>query len=188
MAVVKKAKVAFASVTKPEGHKNGKHMIGIYVTKDEKKALLKVANSAWKDGKSSKQEDPDHDPKKWFQKDETTGEIIFWVTANVKAKFPLELQNVDGGSFKKKHFASMGLGSIINLEYGIYHYKNDSGEGVARSANTIQLLTYEKFVGGSELNGQAVDMDEKDPDEEEAPKAKKDKKDKKKKKKKKNKE
>lgn len=190
-------KVSFASVTKKEGHKNGKHLLGIYVDKKFKKDFIAEFNKIWEDNKSQKAKKPAYDVEDWFSKDEDTKELIFWTTARAKPedeRGDIIFKQGKGCSFTHKDFTKIGTGSIIDLSVDLYFFNSsDYGEMVSRSIRAISLKELVPYEADGGLEGDAVDMssvnddDADESSEGEVPKDKKKKKEKKDKKKKKDK-
>ncbi len=181
--IIKNAVVSFCSVTKQGGHKNGKHLLGIYVDKKFKKQFEKDFNEVWEDGKTAKAKKPVYDFNDWFSKEEDTKKLIFWVNAKADKERGIIFKNGKGCSFKPKDFAKIGTNSVIDLEFDIYYFNSsEHGEMVSRAIKAISLKDLVPYEGGSNLDGEIVEFDEF---EEDAPvKEKKEKKKKKKKSKK----
>jgi hypothetical protein len=187
---LKKAKVAFCSVTSENGFKNGKHLLGVYVDKKFKKEVAKNFNAIWEENKTAKAKKPVYDMEDWFSTNDD-GDLIFWVNKAVNSKVPITFKMCDTCNFKGEDFGVIGDGSTIDLEYDIYYHNDKTyGEMVLRSIKAILLRELVKYEGGDNLGGKSVDVgttkpsDDEDADE---PVEKESKKDKKKKKKKKNK-
>lgn len=162
MAILKKCKVSFASVTNPEGHKNGKHLLGVYVTKDFKKQFEKDFNKVWEDNKTSKAKKPAYAVKDWFSKDEKTNELIFWTTAKADKDRGIIFKQGKGCDFTEDDFEVMGTGSVIDLEYDVYYYNSaDYGEMVNRSIKAISLREFVKYEGGSDIEGDEIGASKK---------------------------
>ena len=191
--ILKNAIVSFCSVTSPHGHKNGKHLLGVYVDKDFKKQFEKDFNEVWENGKTAKANKPAYKFKDWFSKDEKTGELIFWITGKAGKERGIIFKNGKGCSFKPKEFGTIGTGSTIDVSYDIYYYNdNDYGEMVLRSIKAIALKKLIPYSDDGGVDGETVEVGQSKSDDEDEKPVKKDKKDKKskkdKKKKKKNKE
>ena len=186
--LIKEAKVAFCSVTKPDGHKNGKHLLGIYVSKKFKKKVEADFEKVWQDGKTSKAKKPVYDMADWFSKDEKDKEkIIFWLTARADKDRGIIFKQGKGCDFKQADFGKIGAGSTIDLSYDLYYFNStDYGEMVSRSIKAIslmELVAYEGDDGGVE--GDVVEFNSFSEEGEKPKKEKKVKKDKGEKKKKK---
>jgi len=153
---LKNVKVVFASVTKEGGHKNGKHLLGIEITKEQKKEITKDFEALWSDNKSAKAKKPAYPVEDWFSKDEQTGAIQFWMTKKADGK-PATFKIADK-SMTAEMFTDFGEGSIIDVEFDLYFFKSaDYGEMVSRSFNAIRLVEYKQYEGGgSTLEGESV--------------------------------
>ena len=183
---IKNAKVSFASVTKPDGFKNGKHLLGIYVDKAFKKQFEKDFNAVWTENKTAKAKKPAYDFNEWFSKDDDTGELIFWLNANAHKERGIIFKQGEGCDFTAKDFAKIGTGSIIDVSYDLYYFNSpDYGEMVLRSIKAISLKELVPYEDDGGIEGNAVDMGETEPAKSDDDKpVKKDKKKKKKKSKK----
>ena len=172
MAIIKKCKVSFASVTKPDGHKNGKHLLGVYVDKAFKKQFEKDFEKVWEENKTSKAKKPAYAVKDWFSKDEKTKELIFWTTAKANKERGIIFKQGKGCDFTEDDFEVMGTNSVIDLEYDLYYFNSaDYGEMVNRSIKAISLLKFVKYEGGSDIEGDDIGASKKKKEEDEdAPK------------------
>lgn len=181
MAQLLDAEVSFCSITNADGHKNGKHLLGVYVDKAFKKQFEKDFDKTWDENKTKKAKKPVYPVKDWFSKDDgkhdkkNKGRIVFWVNANASAERGITLKQCDECDFDEKDFGKIGTGSIIDLEYSLYYHNNEYGEMVLRSIQAVLLKKLVEFEGGDSLDGNAIKREEKS----EGKKAKKDKKGKK---------
>ena len=186
--VIENCKVNFCSVTKPEGHKNGKHLIGVYVDKAFKKQFEKDFLSIWEENKTAKAKKPVYDVADWFSKDEDdSSKIIFWVNKAAASEFEIDFKQAPGCDFTEDDFSTIGTNSVIDLEYDLYYYNHPTyGEMVLRSIKGICLKELVPYEGGSNLEGESIKKKKSEKSEKvEEQKPKKDKKNKKDKKKKK---
>jgi hypothetical protein len=155
------AKVAFASITKPEGHSDGKHMVGVYVDKKFKKDFLKKGEEFWENEKNSKDTKQDHGPSEWFSEDEDdSSKIIFWATAKAETDYPITLKNGPGCSFKLSDFSKIGKGSIIDLSVSVYYYVYKGKPGLGRGINAVSLKKLVAYEGDDGLDGDVVVADD----------------------------
>jgi len=182
---LKDVKVAFASVTRAEGHKNGKHLLGVYVDKKVKKQVEKDFDAIWGDNKSAKAKKPVYSNKDWFSKCEKTGKLIFWLTAVAGKERGIIFKQDDDADFSAEDFCKIGTDSVIDVSYDLYYVNSaDYGEMVSRSIKAIllrELVPYEDD-GGVGGNTVEVNTSKKSEDSDEPKEVKKDKKKKKKKK------
>lgn len=157
----KDRKVIFASLTKPEGHKDGKHMLGIEVSKAEKKELVKKFAEVWEDGKSKKDKKPKYDVKDWFSKNDD-GVLVFWLKRKADSK-PMTFKIADK-KMEADMFTTLGEGSIVDVEFDFYFHDYNGDVMVLRSLNAIRLVKYIEYTGsegGSTLDGETVEVDSK---------------------------
>lgn len=152
----KNAKVVFASVTTEDGHKNGKHLLGIEIDKKQKKDIEKTFADLWKENKTAKAKKPAYDVADWFSKDEETGALQFWMTRKASGK-PMTFK-VKDSDMTGEMFTDFGAGSVIDVEFDLYYFSSsDYGEMVSRSLNAIRLVKYKQYEGGgSTLEGESV--------------------------------
>ncbi len=184
--LIKKAKIAFCSITKEEGHANGKHLLGIYVDKKFKKAFEADFDSVWEENKTKKAKKPVYDSSDWFSKDDD-GKLVFWLNKDAGSEFEIKLQKEEGSDFKKSDFGTIGAGSIADVSYDLYYYNHPKyGEMVLRAIKAVKLIDLVPYTDDGGVGGDSVEDDTttsaKSDDDGEV-KTKKSKKDKKKKKK-----
>jgi len=173
-------KVAFASVTRENGHKHGKHLLGVYVGKKYRKEVEKDFDTVWRDNKTSKAKKPVYNMDDWFSECEKTGKPIFWITAVAGKERGIIFKQDDDAEFSAEDFGKMGTDSVIDVSYDIYYYNHpDYGEMVSRSIKAILLKKLVPYEDDGGVGGNTVEVKSKKKDEP----VKKDKKKKKKKKK-----
>jgi len=151
-------KVIFASLTKPDGHKDGKHMLGIEVDKKEKKDLIKKFEEVWEDGKSKKDKKPKYAVKDWFSKTDD-GVLVFWLKRKSDSK-PMTFK-IANSQMDADMFTTLGEGSIVDVEFDFYFHEYNGDSMVLRSLNAIRLVTYVEYTGsegGSTLDGDTVEV------------------------------
>lgn len=153
------ATVAFASITKPDGHKNGKHLLGVYVDKKFKKQVEKDFAEIWEDGKTKKAKKPVYDMKDWFSKDEKDKKkIIFWLTAKADKERGIVFKQGEGCEFTEDDFAKIGAGSKIDVSYDLYYFNSaDYGEMVNRSIKAISLLDLVPYEDDGGVEGETIE-------------------------------
>ncbi len=155
--LIQNAKIAFASVTKPEGHKNGKHLLGVYVDKKFKKNFETKFNELWEEEKTNKAKNPVYASKEWFSEDDK-GNLVFWINKDAKSEFKIKFKQAEGCNFKYKDFGMIGEGSIADVSYDLYYYNHkDFGEMILRSIKAIKLIELVPYsddggVGGDEIS------------------------------------
>jgi len=175
-------KVAFASVAREDGHKNGKHLLGVYVDKKFKKEVEEDFDTVWKDNKTSKAKKPVYSMDDWFSTCDKTGKPIFWLTAKADKERGIIFKQCDDCEFEAEDFGKIGADSVIDVSYDLYYFNSgDYGEMVSRSIKAILLKVLVPYEDDGGVGGNTVEVKSKKKDEPV-------KKDKKKKKKKKNKE
>ncbi len=182
--LIKNAKIAFCSITKPEGHSNGKHLLGVYVDKKFKKAFESDFTALWDENKTKKAKKPVYSFEDWFSKDDD-GNLVFWLNKDAGSEFGIKLQKEEGTDFKKSDFSIIGSDSIADVSYDIYYYNHPKyGEMVLRAIKAVKLITLVPYSDDGGVGGESVEDDEPKikKDDEDVP-SKKSKKDKKKKKK-----
>jgi len=151
--------VAFASVTRAEGHKNGKHLLGIYIDKKVKKQIEKDFDTIWQDNKTSKAKKPVYDNKDWFSKDEKTGDLIFWITAVANKERGIIFKQDDDADFSAEDFGKIGAGSVIDVSYDLYYFNSpDYGEMVSRSIKAILLKELVPYEDDGGVGGNTVEV------------------------------
>ena len=183
--LIKKAKIAFCSITKEDGHANGKHLLGVYVDKKFKKAFGADFESVWEDNKTKKAKKPVYDYNEWFSKDDD-GNLIFWINKDAGSEFKIKLQKDEGSDFKKSDFGKIGTGSIADVSYDLYYYNHPKyGEMVLRAIKAVKLIDLVPYIDDGGVGGESVedDTESAQSDGDGEVKTKKSKKDKKKKKK-----
>ena len=153
--VLKNVIVAFASITKPEGFKDGKHMLAIYVDKATQKDITQKANKVWEDEKSKKVKKQDHGVDEWFSKDDD-GKLMLWLAAKADNDRGITFKNAPGGSFTLDDFSKLGKGSVIDVSFGVYHYTYQGKEGLGRSINAVALHKLVEWDGNDGLDGDAI--------------------------------
>lgn len=182
--LIKNAKIAFCSITKEDGHSNGKHLLGIFVDKKFKKQFIKDFNEVWEDGKTKKAKKPVYDPEDWFSKDDN-GELVFWLNKDAGSEFGIKLQKEEGTDFKKSDFGTIGAGSIADVSYDLYYFNHPKyGEMGLRAIKAVKLISLVPYTDDGGVGGDSVEDDtesKKDKSSDDDVKTKKSKKDKKKK-------
>ena len=165
---IENAEVSFASITKPDGHKNNKHLLGVFVDKDFKKQFEKDFEQVWAENKTAKAKKPIYNVEDWFSKDDgehdkkNKGRIVFWINANAHSEFGITLKQCDDCEFTEEDFAVIGTGSIIDVEYDLYYFNSpDYGEMVLRSIKAVLLKDLIRYEGGDSLDGKAIKKKEK---------------------------
>lgn len=170
------ATVAFASITKPSGFKDGKHLLAIYVEKSFKKDFIEKADKFWNDEKSTKDDKQDHGPSEWFSKDDD-GKLMFWLSAKADNDRGITMKNGTGCSFVISDFDKIGKGSVIDVSFSTYYYNYQGKPGLGRSINAVALKELVEWDGDDGLDGDSLGAVSKDkPVEEDKPKKKKKKK------------
>lgn len=182
------AEVSFCSITKPDGHKNNKHLLGVYVDKAFKKKFEKDFNKCWDENKTAKAKKPAYAFKDWFSKDDgehdkkNKGRLVFWLNANAHSEYGITLKQCDDCDFDEKDFGVIGTNSVIDVEYDLYYHNHaDYGEMVLRSIKAVLLKKLVRYEGGDDLDGKAIQKKDKAKKEDKKKDKKSDKKDKSKK-------
>lgn len=159
MAVIKDVEVSFCSVTNEDGHKNGKHLIGVYVDKKFKKKFVADFETVWADNKTAKARKPKYSTDEWFSEDEDDGRLIFWVNKSANSDIPIDFKRATGTKFTGSDFEIIGKGSVIDLEYSLYYHNHPQyGEMVLRAIKGIMLKELVPYEGGSELDGETMEV------------------------------
>lgn len=188
---INNAVVAFCSITKPEGHKNGKHLLGVYVNKKFKKQFEKDFDATWEENKTAKAKKPVYSSDEWFAKDngegdkKRKGDLIFFMNAKADSEYGITLKQPEDADFTEEDFGVIGQGSVIDVEYDLYYFNHkEHGEMVLRSIKAVLLKDLVRYEGGDNLDGKAIKKKEKKSEDSDEPKkVKKEKKSKKKEKK-----
>lgn len=155
--VLTDAKVAFCSVSRPDGHKHGKHLLGVFVDKKFKKELEKDFEALWLENKTKKAKKPTYSMDEWFSEDEKTKELIFWTTANASAERGIKFKQGKGCNFTEDDIKIIGAGSIIDLSFDIYYFNSPSyGEMVSRSIKAIALKELVPYSDDGGLDGEEI--------------------------------
>lgn len=157
---IEKAKLAFCSVTKPEGHSNGKHLLGVYVDKKFKKEFIKNFDEIWEENKTTKVKKPVYSAEEWFSEDDN-GKLIFWLNKDAGSEYQIKLSQGEDCSFTRKDFERIGAGSIANVSYDLYYHNHKKyGEMVLRSIKAISLLELVPYEDDGGVGGKSLDNDE----------------------------
>ncbi len=181
--IIKNAEVSFCSITKPDGHKNNKHLLGVFVDKDFKKQFAKDFDAIWVENKTAKAKKPVYNFEDWFSVDDgehnkaNKGRIVFWLNANAHSEYGITLKQCQDCDFEEEDFAVIGTGSIVDVEYDLYYYNHPTyGEMVLRSIKAVLLKKLVRYEGGDNLDGNVISKKKKLPKEDEPKKKKKKKK------------
>ncbi len=148
-------KVAFAQVT-GDGNDNGQYLVGVFIDKKQKKALIKERNKVWDKGNTGARKTPSQSIEDWMAEDEETGKEFLWLGIDAEPANPshaLDYIVGEGDSFGMKDFGIIGAGSEVTVEFNMYITKKGNaskkGENVGRSLIALQLLDLVPFEGGS---------------------------------------
>lgn len=160
--IFENVKVAFAQIT-GEGNDNGKHLIGIFVNKDNVKELKKARKAVY--GKDVDEGDLKQSLDDWMETDEETGKKFLWLGCDADPANPAHALDYivdEDDDFTMKDFAIIGTGSKVTVEFNMFKTTFKKKPNIGRALIAVQLNTLVPFEGGSTpttLKGKKLSQD-----------------------------
>jgi len=158
------AEVAFAVLTgagRKGKKKENEYVIAVEVTPTQRESILDKLNEFWADNKSKTAKKPSHAFEDLFTESKTNKDnFVFWGAEVVSGT--ITRKRAEGTTFTMQHFADLGTGSIVDVEYRVFYYNNDFGEGLGMRLSAVLLKEFVKYSGGNSgtsLKGETLEDD-----------------------------
>ena len=155
--------VAFGILT-GKGRKGKKpeneFVLAVEVTAKERKRIIADLTEFFNDNKSPKCTKPSYAFEDWFtDSKENKGGFVFWGSEVVSNGITYKVGA--GTGYGMQHFADMGPGSKIDVEYRFFYFNNSFGEGLGMRLSAVKLNEFVKYTGGggASLGGDTLQGD-----------------------------